>query len=112
MLTYCQTASGTAQNSKHVICAQSYETLELDTIWQKAGLRSLNEMVAATSATRVWKSKKWMDPLGCLLFPPQISSMNMPTRSENSTKAKIPVPGFGVLAANLLARAWNEASPL
>ena len=48
-----------------------------------------------------------MDPLGRLLFPLQISSMKMSTRSENSNKA--PVRGSGVLAANPLARAWNEA---
>ena len=44
-----------------------------------------------------------------LLFLLQISSVKTSTRSENSNKAKTPVPGSGVLAANLLARAWNEA---
>ena len=36
----------------------------------------------------------------------------MSTRSGNSGKAKLPVPGCGALAANILARAWNEAPQL
>ena len=83
-------------------------------ILEKAGLRGLNEMVASASAITIWKSKMWMDPLGSLLFlskmvnPPK----NMTTRSENSNHAKPPVPGYGILAANLLARTWNEATQL
>ena len=34
------------------------------------------------------------------------------TRSASSNNAKIPVPGYNTLAANLLARAWNEATDL
>ena len=80
-------------------------------ILEKAGLRGLNEMVASSCATMVWKSKMWMDPLGSLLFPTQMTnaSRKMSTRSETSNRARLPVPGSGTVAANLLARAWNDA---
>ena len=51
-----------------------------------------------------------MDPLGSLLFPKHSIVRNMVTRSEHSDKAKQPVPGCRNLAANLMARAWNETS--
>ena len=38
-------------------------------ILEKAGLRTLNEMVASQTALMVWKSKKAKDPLGRKLFP-------------------------------------------
>ena len=71
-------------------------------------------MVASTSAMMVWKSKKWMDPLGLLLFPSQNTHSNktMCLRSHLSDNAKIPVPGYSNLAANLLARTWNSATEL
>ena len=79
-------------------------------VLQKAGLRSLNEMVASFSATMVWRSKARMDPLGSLLFPTETnSSRTMSSRSQNCNKARLPAPGNDLLAANLLARAWNEA---
>ena len=83
-----------------------------DITLEKAGLRGLNEIVASTSALMVWKSKMRMDPLGSLLFPKTDTSHaleKMSTRSNDNKKAKLPVPGYGTLAANLLARAWNEA---
>ena len=84
-----------------------------DLVLQRAGLRGLNEMVASTSAMLVWKSKKCMNPLGKLLFPekPDIP-LKMSTRSDHECKAKLPVPGHGTLAGNLLARAWNDATEL
>ena len=75
----------------------------------------LNEMVASTSAIMVWKSRARMDPLGSLLFPNTALSSaleKMSTRSTENNKAKLPVPGYGTLAANLLARAWNEVPNL
>ena len=53
-----------------------------------------------------------MDPLGRVLFTKKVQSVSggVSTRSENSCKAKLPVPGCRTLAANLLARLWN-ASP-
>ena len=54
-----------------------------------------------------------MDPLGSILFPTQSVPIDkMCLRSANSGKAKLPVPGYGNLAANLLARTWNEAPEL
>ena len=81
---------------------------------QKAGLRCLNEMVASTSAVMVWKSKQSLDPLCSLLFPTEkeFCASKMTTRSTYNNKAKIPVPGYCTLAANLLARSWNEATEL
>ena len=85
-----------------------------DIVLKKAGLKSLNEMVACASATMVWKSKMQMDPLAKLLFHQQApnSGKTISTRSDNSDKARLPVPGYCNLAANLLARAWNEATNL
>ena len=83
-------------------------------VFQKAGLRCLNEMVAYTSATTIWKSKMNMNPLGSLLFSKNdtIPTKGVVTRSEHSCKAIIPVPGCKTLAANLLARVWNDSSDL
>ena len=72
-------------------------------------------MVASTSAILVWKSRARMDPLGSLLFPNTALSSapeKMSTRSTDNNKAKLPVPGYDTLAANLLARAWNEVPNL
>ena len=86
------------------------DRIHSNVVLQKAGLCSLNEMVAAASATMVWKSKTLMDPLGSLLFPIKTASptKNMVLRSDLCPNAKQPVPGYGNLAANLLARAYNE----
>jgi hypothetical protein len=83
-------------------------------VLERAGLLGLNEMVASTSATMVWKSKMWMDPLGSLLFQSQSDNPppNMTTRSVTCNSAKVPVPGSNTLAANLLARSWNKAKCL
>ena len=71
-------------------------------------------MVASTYATMIWKSKTWNDPLCSLLFPGELEypAQNMSTRSVTNNSAKLPVPGCTTLAANLLARAWNEAPSL
>ena len=79
-----------------------------EVVLQKAGLLSLNEMIASISATMVWKSKNKMDPLGSLLFP-SFENNHTARRSQFSGKAKPPVPGCKNLAANLLAKAWNSA---
>ena len=68
----------------------------------------VNESVASASATMVWKSKMCMDPLGNLLFPEK--APNRP--GMRSAMATLPVPGCGLLAANLLSRAWNESADL
>ena len=53
-----------------------------------------------------------MDPLGSLIFPSKVinPSRNIITRSDTSSAVKVPVPGNGNVAANLLARTWNEAA--
>ena len=79
-------------------------------VLEKAGLRTLNEMVASQTAFMVWKSKKAKDPLGRNLFPDR--SIMRHTRSINSTNATQPVPGNNTLAANLMARAWNSSTEL
>ena len=79
-------------------------------ILEKAGLRTLNEMVASQTALMVWKSKKAKDPLGRKLFP--VRSIMRHTRSINSTNATQPVPGNNTLAANLMSRAWNSSTEL
>ena len=88
------------------------DKIRSDIILQKAGLRSLNEMVAYSSAVMIWKSKKCMDPLGSLIFQSKVinQSRNIITRSDTSSAVKVPVPGNGNVAANLLARTWNEAA--
>ena len=55
-----------------------------------------------------------MDPLGSLLFSKKTTKPtdSITTRSENSGKAKLPAPGCRTLAANLLARVWNESPDL
>ena len=79
-------------------------------VLEKAGLRTLNEMVASQTAFMVWKSYKAKDPLGRTLFPERTISRT--TRSINCLKATQPVPGNNTLAANLMARAWNSSTEL
>ena len=69
-------------------------------------------MVASISALMVWKSKNRMDSLGSLLFPTQTHNHGMTHRSESKCLARPPVPGSDIIAANLLAKAWNEAPDL
>ena len=52
------------------------DRVKSDIVLQKAGLKSLNEMITYTSATTIWKSKLWMDPLGSLLFPKSVANPN------------------------------------
>ena len=90
------------------------DKIRTNVILQKAGLRTLNEMVAYTSAMTIWKSKHCMDPLGSRIFASKMTqpTKNITTRSDTSTHAKNPVPGCSTLAINLLARTWNEAFKL
>ena len=82
-------------------------------VLNKAGLTCLDEMAASASAQMVWKSKKFMDPLGKKLFPTKcIDTKAIHARSANSERIKIPVPGYSNLAVNLMATAWNENSDL
>ena len=90
------------------------DRIRSETVLQRAGLLCLNDMVASASAVLVWKSKKCMNPLGLLLFPPKTENplSKMELRSSNSDNAKQAVPEYSTLAANILARIWNEAPKL
>ena len=71
-------------------------------------------MVAYSSAMMVWQAKSNMDPLGARLFPQKTIDPNekVVTRSHYRCEAKLPAPGYGTLAANLLSRAWNASAEL
>lgn len=49
--------------------------------------------------------------MSSLLFPVKAET-TMSVRSSKSENAKLPVPGYSTLAANLMARAWSEAPNL
>ena len=72
----------------------------------KAGLKCLNEAVASVTALTVWKSKQFMDPLGCCLFQERSSIRS--TRSKSAKDIRPPVPGYPTLATNIMARVWNS----
>ena len=90
------------------------DKIRSEVVLHRAGLKSLDEMVAYSSAVMVWKSKQRMDPLGSLLFPeePINPEFNIELLSAKSRKTDIPVPGHGTLAAILLARSWNESTDI
>ena len=90
------------------------DKIRSNVVLQRAGKKGFDEIVAYSSAVMVWKSKQRMDPLGSLLFPEkQINpDFNIELRSARSSKTDIPVPGHGTLAANLLARSWNESTDI
>ena len=86
------------------------DRIHSNVVLERAGLRSLNEIVASSMAMMVWKSKNTMDPLGQRLFP--VKNASRITRSLTSTNATQPVPGYSTLATNLMARAWNSVPGL
>ena len=89
------------------------DKIRTEIVLMKAGLKCLNELVACASATMVWKSKMQKDPLAELLFCNQPNTVKtIHTRSDSCEKARQPVPGNQTLAANLMARAWNESKSL
>ena len=79
-------------------------------VLQRAGLRCLNEMVASIMARMIWKSRHAMDPLGRLLFREKCPIKF--TRSYYSDDATRPVPGYPLIAANIMARIWNTVPGL
>ena len=58
----------------------------------------------------IWKSKQAMDPVGRLLFP--VKDPIKITRSYHSANATQPVPGYPLLASNIMARVWNSVPGL
>ena len=81
---------------------------------QKANLKCLNEAVASVTAVTVWKSKQSMNPLGQCLFrePKTNTSRTIQLRSDNSTDIRPPVPGYPMLASNIMTNIWNNAPEL
>ena len=86
------------------------DKIRSEDILRKANLRCLNEAVASIVATMVWKSKQSMDPLGQCLFHERPSLRS--TRSTSSKEIPQPVPGYPMLATNLMARVWNNIPDL
>ena len=74
-------------------------------VLRKANLKCLNEAVASITAITVWKSKQSMDPLGQCLFHDKPKSRV--TRLTTSKDIPQPVPGYPMLASNVMARVWN-----
>ena len=58
----------------------------------------------------VWKSKRFMDPLGQRLFQERPSLKC--TRSATSKDICLPVPGYPTLSTNIMARIWNTVPGL
>ena len=79
-------------------------------ILEKAGLRTLNKMLAFQTFVMVWMSNKAKNPVGRNLFTNK--SIIRTTRPINSLKATQPVPSNNILAANLMAKPWNSATEL
>ena len=86
------------------------DKINSETVLSKANLKCLNEAVASITATTVWKSKQLMDPLGQCLFHEIPKSIT--TRSSASDKIPQPVPGYSMLATNIMARVWNAIPEL
>ena len=86
------------------------DKVQSSVVLERAVLRCLNETVANIMVLTAWKAKQTMNPLRKCLFPERSISRIM--RSVNSTCASQPVPGYPVLATNLIAKAWNSVPDL
>ena len=84
------------------------DTISFGIVLKKAGLKSLNEMVATIYCMEVQNAN---GPTCEAPFSSPNSEKTITTQSDND-KARLPVPGYCNLAANLLARAWNEETNL
>ena len=71
-------------------------------VLRKANLKCLNEAVASITAVTVWKCRQYMDPLGKCLFKEPLSKRE--TRSTTSNKICQPVPGYAMLATNIMSK--------
>ena len=72
-------------------------------LW-KAGLRSLTQSVSETMACSIWKAQNKKNLLAHI-YKKTEPSRN--TRSSNSTKLCLPIPGHPEAASNKLAQVWN-----
>ena len=79
-------------------------------ILHKAKLKCLNESVASVTALTVWKARQSMNLLGQQLFPEE--QVMKQTRFSSSNQIRPPVPGFPMLASNIMARIWNDVPDL
>ena len=86
------------------------DKIRSEDILRKANLKCLNEAVASITAVTVWKSKQSMNPLGLRLFKEHHRSRS--TRSTASNEIRPPVPGYPMLATNIMASVWNDIPEL
>ena len=80
------------------------DKVKSETVLQKAGLRCLTATVSESMATAIWRGRKDMNPLGCIV---QNKLSSRITRSAGCDKLCEPVPGHPENAANRLAQIWN-----
>ena len=73
-------------------------------------MKCLNEAVACITAVTVWKCRQSMDSLGQCLFKDRMNTRS--TRSATSDMIRLPVPGYPMLATNIMARIWNNIPEL
>ena len=62
--------------------------------------------IISVTALTVWKSKRFMYPIGCSLFQERSSIRS--TRSKSTKDIRPPVPGYPTLATNIMARLCNS----
>ena len=86
------------------------DKIRSEDILLKASLKCLNEAVACITAVTVWKSKQSMNPLGQCLFREHHSLRS--TRSTKSNEIRPPVPGYPMLATNIMTSVWNNIPEL
>jgi hypothetical protein len=86
------------------------DKIRSEDVLRKANLKCLNEAAASITAVTVWKSRQSMDQLGQCLFQKQSNLKS--TRSATSNEIRPPVPGYPALAANIMARVWNNVPKL
>ena len=80
------------------------DKIRTETVLYKAGLRSLTQAVSEIMACEIWKAQNKKNPLGHVY---QNRAPLKNTRTSNSSKLCLPIPGHPEAAANKLAQAWN-----
>lgn len=75
-----------------------------ETVLYKAGLRSLTQAVSEIMACEIWKAQNKKNPLGHVY---QNRAPLKNTRTSNSSKLCLPIPGHPEAATNKLAQVWN-----
>ena len=67
-------------------------------------------IMQSITAVTVWKSKLSMDLLGQCIF--KIHNSVRSTRATTACSIRPPVPGYPLLATNIMANVWNSAPEL